>query len=77
MPEFASTAVTRIEYDAFRRTLFVWFRGADVCYAYEGVPAIVYRRFCEATSKGLFFQRYVRPRYDLIGKWNELDQTAA
>lgn len=77
MPEFTSAAISRIEYDGFTRTLFVWFRDGAVRYAYEGVPAIAYRRFCEATSKGLFFQRYIRPRYDLVGRWDELDQTAA
>ena len=77
MPEFASAAVSRLEYDGFTRTLHVWFRGGTVRYSYEGVPPIVYRRFCEAASKGLFFQRHVRPRYDLIGKWDELDQSVA
>ena len=77
MPEFASAAITRIEYDGFTRTLYVWFRGGTVRYAYEGVPGIVYARFCETPSKGLFFQRYIRSRYDMIGKWDELDQTAA
>ena len=76
MPEFNdSAAVSRVEYDGFTRTLHVWFRGT-VRYSYEGVPAVVYRRFCEATSRGRFFQRHIRPRYDLIGKWDELDQTA-
>ena len=77
MPTFESSAVNRIEYDGFSSTLFVSFRGGTVRYAYEGVPPIVYRRFCEATSKGLFFQRFIRPRYDMIGKWDELDQTVA
>ena len=77
MPEFQSDAVSRIEYDPFSSTLFVWFRGSTMRYAYEGVPPLVYRRFCEAVSKGAFFQRHVRPRYDLVGKWDELDQTAA
>ena len=77
MPEFTSQAVSRLEYDAFTRTLFVWFRGGPNRYAYEGVPPIVYRRFCGAVSKGAFFQRYIRDRYDLVGKWDELDQTAA
>ena len=77
MPEFASAAVSRLEYDAFRRTLYVWFRGGAHRYAYEGVPPLVYRRFCDATSKGAFFQHYVKDRFDLIEKWDELDQTAA
>lgn len=77
MPEFASAAIPRIEYDGFTRTLHVWFRSSMTRYSYEGVPPIVYRRFCEATSKGAFFQRHVRPRYDLVAKWDELDQTAA
>ena len=77
MPEFSSDAITRIEYDPFSSTLFVWFRGGTVRYAYEGVPQFVFRRFCNAISKGGFFQRHIRPRYDLIGKWDEFDQTAA
>ena len=77
MPEFSSAAVSRIEYDGFRRTLYVWFRGGTVRYAYEGVPEPVYRRFCGAVSKGAFFQRYVRDRYDLVDRTDDLDQTAA
>ena len=77
MPEFSSSAVSRIEYDAFSSTLLVWFRGGTVRYAYEGVPPRVYRAFCGAVSKGWFFQRYVRDRYDLVDKRDELDQTAA
>lgn len=77
MPEFQSDAITRIEYDAFSSTLFVWFRSGTVRYAYEGVPFHIYRRFCNAISKGAFFQRHVRPHFDLIDKWDELDQTAA
>ena len=77
MPEFLSSAVTRIEHDPFTLTLHVWFRGNTVRYAFEGVPPHVYRAFCESGSKGRFFQRSIRDRYDLIGKWDELDQTAA
>lgn len=77
MPEFDSSAVSRIEHDPFTGTLLVWFRGGTVRYAYEGVPQRVYRAFCNATSKGAFFQRYIRPRYDLIDKRDEFDQTAA
>lgn len=77
MPEFTSSAVTRIEYDGYTSTLCVWFRGGTVRYAYEGVPLRVYRAFCGAVSKGAFFQRHVRDRYDLVDKRDELDQTAA
>ena len=77
MPEFASDAITRIEHDPFSSTLYVWFRGGTVRYAYEGVPQFVYRRFCNAISKGAFFQRHIRARYDLIEKWDEFDQSAA
>ena len=77
MPEFSSTAVSRLEYDPFRCTLYVWFRGGVHRYAYEGVPVGVYRGFCRAVSKGAFFRDHVRDRYDLIEKWDELDQTAA
>ena len=77
MPTFSSNAVSRIEYDAFRMTLYVWFRNGAYRYAYEGVPPRIYRAFCQATSKGSFFQRYVRDRYDLVERWDELDQTAA
>ena len=75
MPEFSSSAVTRIEHDPFTHTLSVWFRGGTMRYAYEGVPSRVYQAFCRATSKGAFFQRYIRGRFDLVDARDELDQT--
>ena len=76
MPEFSGGAVSRIEHDPFTRALSVWFRGGTLRYTYEGVPPEVYRAFCRASSRGTFFQRYVRNRFDLVDRRDDLDQTA-
>ena len=63
MPYYRSALFDRAEYDPFSRTLLLWFSGSVDPYAYEGVPADVWRGFERARSKGAFFSRHVRDRY--------------
>ena len=63
-----STAIREIDYDAERAKLVVRFVSGER-YVYVGVPAEVGRSFCEADSKGRFFQRQIRDRYP----YNKLD----
>jgi len=64
----ASTAIREIDYDADRAKLVVRFTSGER-YVYVGVPGEVHRSFCEAESKGRFFQLQIRDRYP----YNKLD----
>ena len=57
-----STAIRAIDYHPPRRRLRVTFVSGDR-YVYRGVSGEVHRAFCEAESKGRFFQMRIRDRY--------------
>ncbi len=57
-----STAISAIAYDRDRAKLFVRFVSGER-YVYVGVPGEVHRSFCDAESKGRFFQAEIRDRY--------------
>ena len=59
----SSNAIERIIYDAATRQLRVTFNGGNT-YKYYDVPRAVYESFLEADSKGLYFNGYIRDRYD-------------
>jgi hypothetical protein len=62
MPQTASSAISRIDYNAAARELHVTFTSGRR-YSYSGVPAEVYHQFCRAASKGEFFNTLIRDRY--------------
>jgi hypothetical protein len=62
MPAVASSAILRIEYSEFTRELQVTFTSCNT-YTYYGVPKDVYERFLHASSKGQFFNDYIKDRY--------------
>ena len=66
--EFESAAISEIDYDAERAKLLVRFQSGER-YVYVGVPGEVHRSFCEAESKGGYFQAEIRNRYP----FNRLD----
>ena len=66
--EVESAAIHEIDYDAERSKLVVRFVSGER-YVYVGVPGEVHRSFCEAESKGRFFQTWIRDRYP----YNRLD----
>lgn len=63
-----SSAISAIDYDGERAKLMVRFASGE-CYVYVGVPGEVHRSFCDAQSKGRFFQAEIRDRYP----YNRLD----
>jgi lysyl-tRNA synthetase class 2 len=63
-----SAAILEIDYNAERAKLLVRFVSGER-YVYVGVPGEVCRSFCEAPSKGRFFQAQIRDRYP----YNRLD----
>jgi len=62
MPRVASSAIARIEYNAFARELLVVFTTGRT-YTYFGVSPEVYEQFSRAASKGAFFNLMIRDKY--------------
>jgi len=67
MPEIGSgagsSAISAVDYDPGTRQLRVTFPGGNT-YKYYDVPRGVYESFVHADSKGLYFNGYIRDRYD-------------
>lgn len=63
MPYFNSTAIRRAEYDENTSTLSIWFTESGGPYYYYRVPASVYQGLLSASSKGTYFNRYIRDQY--------------
>ena len=58
-----STAIRNIRYDPSRRILSVWFVPTGDRYDYEGVGPETYTAFKASSSKGQFFNEFVRDRF--------------
>ena len=58
-----SKTLRRVGYDAERRLLQVEFQNRSI-YQYFEVPAAVYQDLMQAPSKGAYFNRSIRPRFD-------------
>jgi hypothetical protein len=59
-----STAIANFEYDKETERLTVTFVTGRI-YQYVDVPGEVAASFQSASSKGMFFNAYIRDRYDL------------
>ncbi|MEZ0389907.1 MAG: KTSC domain-containing protein [Verrucomicrobium sp.] len=57
-----STSIMSIGYDDATKILEVQFKSG--IYQYFPVPKAVYKRFLVASSKGRFFNRFIKPTYD-------------
>ena len=58
-----STVIDDFEYDAVSEQITVWFKTGRV-YVYRGIPEAVFRAFSSAFSRGTFFNKHIRNRYD-------------
>ncbi|WP_140536994.1 KTSC domain-containing protein [Mesorhizobium sp. B1-1-8] len=58
-----STAIRNTYYDPSTKTLSVWFVPSGNRYDYEEVEPETYAAFKAASSKGRFFNEFVRDRY--------------
>jgi hypothetical protein len=63
MPRVNSSAIAFVGNDARTQQLFVTFRSGNT-YAYERVPKAVYDGLMRSSSKGEFFNRAIKDRYD-------------
>ncbi|RWO08710.1 KTSC domain-containing protein [Mesorhizobium sp.] len=57
-----STVIQSINYDPATRTLSVWFVPGNR-YDFDDVPPQAYAAFRKASSKGRFFNAFIRDRY--------------
>jgi hypothetical protein len=62
MPDVISTAISRLNYDAFARELDVVFTSGRH-YRYFEVPAAAYRQLVDAPAKAVFFDERIRNGY--------------
>ena len=58
-----STTLRAVGYDAERQLLQIEFQNRSI-YQYFEVPPTVYEELMEAQSKGAYFNRIIRPRFD-------------
>lgn len=58
----ASSVIAAAEYDAQTQTLIVTFTTGRI-YAYEDVPPHVFEAYRFASSKGRYFNEYIRDRF--------------
>lgn len=63
MPRVHSTAISHVEYNSRTMVLSIWFVESGGPYDYYGVPAYIYEAFLRASSKGQFFNNYIRDQY--------------
>jgi hypothetical protein len=58
-----STTLRAVGYDAERQLLPIEFHNRSI-YQYFEVPGNVYEELMQAPSKGAYFNRSIRPRFD-------------
>lgn len=62
MPHFNSSAIKRGEYDAGTLRMTLWFPEGH-SYTFCGVPPRVWQGLLSASSKGRYYNSYIRDRY--------------
>jgi hypothetical protein len=63
MVYFNSTAIHAADYNSATRTLTLWFTSGGSGYEYYGVPAYIFDGLVAASSKGSYFNAYIRDQY--------------
>lgn len=63
MVNVSSSAIRSISYNSATGTLTICFTSGGAGYDYYNVPQYVYDRFLQASSKGRYFQQYIREQY--------------
>ena len=61
--DMPSTVIDDFDYDAASERLTIGFKSGRV-YVYRGVPEEVFLAFSSAFSRGTFFNKHIRNRYD-------------
>jgi hypothetical protein len=63
MHYFNSTAIRAASYSPQAGTLTLWFTSGGQGYDYYGVPPYVFEGLLNASSKGQYFNAYIRDQY--------------
>ena len=63
MQIFGSTAIYAVNYDPSTRVLTIWFQHGAHGYNYYSVPLVIYDGLLAASSKGRYFNAYIRDQY--------------
>ncbi|MER9301826.1 KTSC domain-containing protein [Mesorhizobium sp. M0496] len=58
-----STVIRNTNYDPATRILSVWFVPSGIRYDYEDVAPATYAAFRKASSKGRFFNEFIRDHH--------------
>jgi len=58
-----SSVISYYHYDAAAKTLIITFV-SGIVYQYKNVPKAVYDRMKVVTSKGIFFNRFIKDKYE-------------
>jgi len=58
-----SSAIRAVHYDPKSKTLTIWFTSGDQGYDYYNVPEWIYSGLLAASSKGQYFNQYIRDQY--------------
>jgi hypothetical protein len=58
-----SAVIEKSAYDPATRTMSVWFRTSGRRYDYEGVSPEIYAAYRASFSKGRYFNRFIRDRF--------------
>ena len=64
MPYVNSTAIQWADYNPKTRRMQITFRESGKTYDFCDVPQHVYDGFMTASSKGVYFNDYIKDRYD-------------
>jgi KTSC domain len=59
-----STAIRRIGYDSSTMRMYIDFEDSDPVYTFCRVPENVFQEFVSSRSKGQYYHRYIKDRYD-------------
>lgn len=57
-----SSVILKYHYDEAKKALEITFVSGSV-YIYRELPLKVFERFRQAQSKGIFFNKYIKPKF--------------
>lgn len=59
-----STAVRKVRYDSQTSRMWIDFENSDPVYTFCDVPESLYQDFINSTSKGRFYNLYIKGKYN-------------
>ena len=68
MTQVESTLIKEVGYDAATQVLTITFVGEEGTYEYQKVPESVYTELMAAESKGSFFAKNIKGKFEFVKK---------